>query len=227
MGCGLLCCNMFRFKMPSIIPIKNDPSALGLLGANVLVLLLAFIFAWRPFEALFLYWCQSIIIGLFAIVRMILSTLMKKSHGPFGKLGSSAGLLFMVPFFIFHFGGFCLVHLLFILAIGVGFNEGSSFSTDLIFSTLFRPEFILAIGAFLLVHAFSLFVNRSELAESSIDQEMMRPYGRVFVMHLSLIFGVFLTIFLGNSIGVLIVFMALKSVLDVQTHVVEHQKISH
>lgn len=210
--------------MPTIAQIKSDSSALGLLGANLLVLLLAFIFSWRPFEALFLYWCQSIIIGLFTIVRMILSASMKKNKGPFGKVGSTIGLLFMIPFFIIHFGGFCFGHLMFILFFGQGLSGESFFPVDLISSTLARPEFMLAIGAFLLVHAFSLIVNRSELAESSIDREMMRPYGRVFVMHLSLILGLFLTIFLGHSIGILIVFMLLKTFLDVQTHLAEHQK---
>ncbi len=48
----------------------SDPSALSLAFANLIVIALATIEGWNLATVLWVYWCQSIIIGFFSLMRM-------------------------------------------------------------------------------------------------------------------------------------------------------------
>lgn len=45
---------------------------------------------------------------------------------------------------------------------------------------------------------------------------MMAPYGRIVVMHVTILCGALLVQVLGGSVGLLVALVALKSVLDVR-----------
>jgi hypothetical protein len=54
---------------------------------------------------------------------------------------------------------------------------------------------------------------------------MWAPYSRLMVLHMTIIFGAFLSAMVGTSIGALIVLVVLKTALDVGFHLREHRAI--
>ena len=47
---------------------------------------------------------------------------------------------------------------------------------------------------------------------------MMRPYGRIIVLHITIILGAFLTMALGDPLWLLVVLVVLKSLVDLAMH---------
>ena len=65
---------------------------------------------------------------------------------------------------------------------------------------------------------------KGEFAKANPQKLMASPYGRVAVMHVAIIVGAFLTMALGSPLGVLIVLIILKTVIDLKLHLREHKK---
>lgn len=75
-------------------------------------------------------------------------------------------------------------------------------------------------------HGFSFvfnFITGGERNRTSLGKLFTQPYSRVVVLHLTILFGAFVSIFLGQSIGILIVLVLAKIVVDVFYHQKEHR----
>jgi hypothetical protein len=55
---------------------------------------------------------------------------------------------------------------------------------------------------------------------------MMLPYGRVVVLHLTILFGGFATMALGEPIWLILIMVAVKIAVDLKMHLREHLKLS-
>lgn len=85
----------------------------------------------------------------------------------------------------------------------------------------------VAVGAIALFlsHGWSFladYVGRGEFRTTSPSAAMSAPYGRVVVLHLTIIFGAFLIAAFGAPIGALLVLVAGKTLLDLSLHLREH-----
>ena len=160
-------------------------------------------------------------------------------------LGSGCGSTAFILFFLVHYGLFWFVHGVFVFAITSGFmsgfgpSVGPSFVTDpAIFAPDFAPDVIsvstgpvwsqvgLAGLALFISHGLSFFldyVRGGEYRTTSVAIQMFQPYGRVVVMHVTILLGAFLTFALGSPIGLLIVLVALKTALDLGLHARRHR----
>lgn len=85
---------------PSIRKARIALSLAVLLIANLLPLIGVALWGWKLFDLIVLYWLETLVIGGFGIMQMALTA------GWFA--------LFVVPFFIVHFGGFMAGHLVFL-----------------------------------------------------------------------------------------------------------------
>jgi hypothetical protein len=165
-----------------------------------------------------------------------------------GRLGGIAHAVLAV-FFLIHYGLFWLVHGIFVFAIPtfVGARspaciEGSAlppgFPQDLgllaggtcasPFGELVWSNVAIAAVALFLSHGASFFLNyvgRREYLTTSPIRQMTAPYGRVVVLHLTIIFGAMFAAFLGAPIAALIVLVVLKTVLDLRLHLREHRDV--
>jgi hypothetical protein len=136
--------------------------------------------------------------------------------------------LFLVPFFCVHYGGFTLVHGVFVFAMFGGKNPqgGSLFpSWDYLETTLREQHLIWAMVGLVLSHAFSFgwnYLYRGEFRRTRVDQLMMQPYGRVVVLHVAILGGGFLIMALGSPVAGLALLIVLKIILDVLAHVKQH-----
>lgn len=228
-------------------------SALALLAANVLPLFGVLFWGWDAFVIVVLYWVENVVIGMINILKMITccpdpetmdwSTLGKPERvaairGAFNELGGLAGKaklahhaskLFLVPFFAFHYGMFCFVHGVFVLAlfgqdkfIGGPLEEFHEFSR-----VVSEHHLGWAVAALAASHLLSYFVNflgRGEYRRTAVPILMMQPYGRVVVLHLAILFGGFVAMSLGSNVGVLSILVVGKTLLDLKFHLRERER---
>ncbi len=208
---------------------SSRPALLALLMVNLIPLAGVLLFGWRLFDIMALYWLENGIIGLYNVLKMLLS------RG--GALGS-VNKAFTIPFFIVHYGLFWAVHGIFVFLL---FSEGSLFSSGLSFRTGFDPFAMpeialrlvttsgaLAVAALSLVlsHGVSFaanFVGRGEYRRLGLQQLMSQPYGRVMILHVTLIFGGFAIMVLGEPLLALVLMIGIKIAVDASAHVREHR----
>ena len=163
---------------------------------------------------------------------------MLSEHG--GKIGMVHHLskLFMIPFFGFHYGMFCLVHGVFVFAL-LGKDEagaktllrGGSFLDEL--SGLIHGALdaggVWAAAGLLASHLFSFFTNylgKGEYQRTAVPVLMMAPYGRIVVLHVAILFGAFATMALGSPVFLLVILIVGKILLDLKFHCRAHKKFA-
>ncbi len=81
----------------------------------------------------------------------------------------------------------------------------------------------------LVSHGVSFFFNylgAHEYRRSRLADVMQEPYGRVVLLHLTIIFGGFLVMLLGSPVVGLLLLVVLKTVMDLRAHVQQHDKYS-
>lgn len=201
--------------------IYQTPSVIALLFANIIPIIGVLFWNYDLGMLLLVYWAESGIIGLYTLIKMIIIATKEGIGG--------LSILFMAPFFIVHFGGFMAGHLVFILAIiGSGFMPGP---VDQPLSQIFYENTTTihwALLALVLSHGVSFaqnFVIKKEHEKLQSGDLIAAPYGRIIVMHITIIIGAFATIALGNNVGFLILFVFLKIFIDAGAHIKEHKKL--
>ncbi len=156
--------------------------------------------------------------------------------GPAGRVG-------LVLFFLAHYGIFWLVHGIFVLTLTSfaahavePWFPGPAFPPDVLPGSVdvsggpaaTGPDLsAVAWGALALAisHTASFvvnFVGRREYLTVSPMRQMGAPYGRVVILHLSILLGGFISLALGSPIGAVIVLVLLKTAVDLALHVREH-----
>ncbi len=79
----------------------------------------------------------------------------------------------------------------------------------------------------LISHGLSFFQNyigKNEYRKVEITALMSQPYGRVVILHVTIIIGGFLAMLLGAPVAALLFLIVLKVVIDITTHLREHRK---
>lgn len=188
-------------------------SLLVLITVNLFPLYGVVILGWSLFSILFLYWAESFAIGFFTYFKIT------KSRGT-GKVNSSGVPVTNVSasglpaFFLFHYGLFMFVHLVFIFAF--------FWPPDFHLSTL------VVIGTFFLSHGLSYwqnFLGNREYARFSPEQSMMSPYPRIMVMHLTIIFGAVISKSLNSPPAALVIMILTKTIIDIYSHLASHHQL--
>lgn len=152
-----------------------------------------------------------------------------------------ASKLFLVPFFIVHYGFFCFGHGIFVFALlgdrgaagafmpgGPGIpGMGSSF-LDLVRAALAAGGIwaVLVLGV---SHFHSFIVNylgKGEFRRTAAAALMIAPYGRVVVLHLAILFGGFVVEALGSPTFLLVLLVLGKIALDWTFHQRTHRRLA-
>jgi len=195
--------------------VDLESSAKMLLLSNLLTIIVAILFHWSILTLLWGYWLQSIIIGLFTVIKLLM----------FGNRNKHQRLLLTTVrnsiFFSVHYGIFHFVYLVFLYF----------FSTSGVSGFHFRePEYIgiTFIGLlFFINHLYSFLKNyvfEKKYIGSSTNQIFLEPYKRIFPMHLIIIAaGFFSAIVPSAETPLIIVFLLLKSFADLKSHQILHQ----
>ena len=212
-----------------------DLPVVALLVANAIPLFGVLFLGWDAFYIVLLYWTENIVIGFYNVLKMVFAAV---PH-PVAHLGK----LFLIPFFIVHYGGFTAIHGFFVLAMfhkdGQGPPMGGmNWPCFLVFVqmllnvirymySVIPPQVRLAVLALFISHGVSFVQNyllKGEYTTAKPDKLMGGPYGRVVVMHIAILAGGFLTMAVGSPAPLLVVLIGLKTILDVRLHNREHKK---
>jgi hypothetical protein len=192
-------------------------SSLALIAANLAPLYGVLALGWKVAPILVFYWTENLVIGFFNVLKMAraqgdVSRSRTTLNGRPVTMESRRSMIF---FFIVHYGGFTLGHGVFVWA-------------------MFRPqtrnlpgEMGLGLLVLFVSHAYSYrhnFIGHGEYLRVPFTTLFWQPYVRVFIMHITILMGGAMASRLGSSLGVLLVLVALKTMIDLVSHWLEHRK---
>jgi len=174
----------------------SNVSLLALIVANVVPLWGVVYLDWDAFYIVLLYWAENLAVGFYNILKIALA----KVPRPAEHLGK----LFLVPFFIIHYGGFTGVHGFFVLML-FGKGEGEALSghnwpcflvfVQMLLNVIGQAYSVMpalmkyALAGLFLSHGVSFVYNyllKKEFTAVSPQKLMGGPYGRVVVMHFAI-----------------------------------------
>jgi ssDNA-binding Zn-finger/Zn-ribbon topoisomerase 1 len=215
----------------------DKPSLIALIVANLFPLVAVLFFGWGLGDALVLYWLETLVIGCYAVLRILLA-------GPW-TVNEETGQrliikLLVAPFFCLHYGFFCAFHGLFLLALFEHFEletlgdltpvddhvwPGPPFNVvPAILANLDRWG-ETAVACLVVSHGVSFmrnYLGRGEYKSTFSFFEMFKPYGRIVLMHICLIVGAAAVLVFGSPVFLLILFVGMKLVVDLFFHLLAH-----
>ena len=202
---------------------KPDLSLLILIISNLITIILAITQHWNLISIMWIFWVQSVIIGIFNFIRIL--TLKEFSTKNF-KINdhsvepTESTKKFTAFFFLIHYGIFHLVYMIFLLS-----NHAELNGIPITYNITLNSSEIMGIIIMGLIffgnHLFSFIYNYEKDSKKvrNIGTVMFFPYARIFPMHLTIAFGLFLI----NDAGSIFLFLILKTIADVIMHQVEHK----
>lgn len=170
---------------------------------------------WSAFALIFLYWMENVVIGVRTLLSMLISGVVGK-----GGVGGLPGALFICLFFTVHYGIFCFGHGSFVVGMFGGQDTGvGDLGVIGAAASLFEQQPNLSYGLASIVIwqvlALILFVVRGEAAKTDTLSLMGAPYPRIFVLHITIIFGGVLLLALDEPLAGLVVLALVKTAFDV------------
>jgi len=189
-----------------------DKSVIALLAANTMPLFGVLFLDWDVFSIVLLYWSENLAIGFFNILKMV--------HIPVSKTDVHIKN-FIIPFFAIHYGGFTAGHGLLVFFIFY------KFSGCLWEEAIRLLEMTIAVLALFISHGISFvynYLHKREFTSANLFKLMFSPYGRVVVMHIAILGGGILIMTINSPAAFLLVFVVLKTFLDLTLHLRSHKK---
>lgn len=217
-------------------------SSLVLILANLISLAGVVLFQWDVLAILLLYWAESVIIGVLNVLRIVACKTDNILHGVLPLLAGQpipeelsknipsvtgfALKLFLIPFFIVHYGMFCSGHLMAVL--GIFSDTGMSLRAGSSLSQLWQTSFWVAVTAIAGSHLFFFtnYIGGGEYKRANLVLLMQRPYGRIVVMHVAIVFGAGLVMWLGSPLPMLLILIVAKAILNLRLHEKERRKLA-
>ena len=202
----------------------------SLLAANLLPLAGVYLWGWSLTDLLLLYWLENAVVGLYTVMTLLAAWPEDRS-----RWSRVAAKVFTVPFFVVHYGMFWIGHGIFLLAFFGGDmrtvpNQAQGFFLAPILESWQRFDVLIwPVAAMLVSHGIAFLINflaSGEYRNSKVNELMMRPYGRVVILHVTIVAGGFLALLLGPSLAVLLLFVTVKIVADVFGYLRASRRVS-
>ncbi len=198
--------------------IKRDRvsplSIVSLILVNLIPVYGVYILKWSLFSVMFLYWAESSVIGFFNILKMARAEGTGKSNFQINDAPADRYSRFgLISFFTLHYGIFMMVHFGFVVSI-FGPSDMTPWQIAFAFLLLFVSHGISYIANFL---------GSQEYLHVSPAQQMSKPYSRIILLHVTILFGGFMAKLSGAKEGAIILMIFFKIVIDLILHVNEHK----
>jgi hypothetical protein len=175
---------------------------------------------WSPFVVMALFWFENVVIGGFNVAKMLTTGLRLGAAGLTGAIALSA-------FFTVHYGLFTAVHGMFVVLlfggaeVGRGAMDGElagplAAMVDHLFA---ERDGWLAVLAIVLVHlsGFVQWLARTRELPPPLKDLMGAPYGRIVILHVTLIASGFLVQALRAPVAGALLLVGLKLAYDLVT----------
>jgi hypothetical protein len=212
----------------------------ALILANLVPLVGVIWLGWDVWGILIIYWLENGIYGLFNVLKMrraegsedgspvAVAATRRRLNGfkVNGRAPRSSDAVALVPFFIIHYGIFWVVHGVFVLLLPLFGATSADGASD--FGTTLNPlAIVFVVGCLFISHGLSYrlnYIGRAEYLRTTAAQQMFAPYGRLVVLHLTIIFGAILIGMTGAPAAAIVVLVLVKIVIDLGLHLAEHRK---
>ena len=197
----------------------------ALVVANLVPLVGVLGWGWDAFILLLLFWLENVVVGFFNVLRMALA----QGDGA-GRRGWKVVDVFA---FVVHFGAFTMAHGLLLFTIfsqatgGAGAEPGTL--VPLAWTQIQTHRLGWSLLALFVSHGISFVSNTvlgGEYRRMRVRKQMSRPYGRVMMMHVTVLFGAILAQATGNAVWALVVLVGVKLAADWRGHLKERRLMS-
>ena len=232
---------------------SSTGAVVALIVANAIPLVGALFLGWNVWMILVVYWLENGVVGFVNVLKILRAegpadrTSDWRMNGrPITHVGRGA----IAGFFLIHYGIFWFVHGVFVLTMplfaGVGTEspdvvplfpvEGQSGDGAFPFepgpgsemtSGFELGSVLLAVVALAISHGLSFVFNylgRGEYKRASAAGQMFAPYGRLVVLHITIIVGGMAIAFTRAPAAALAILVVLKTLMDIGFHLAEHRK---
>lgn len=195
----------------ALIAARDQIRVVGALLIGALPLIGVLFFGWKVFYVLAVFWLENVAIGVAQAARLVLA----------GIRNRSLDTVFVLPFFCVHYGMFTAVHGGFVLAL---FGSGSFTepAADPVLAAAHIPTLLAPLlwsAAVIAIWQAALLVidaRRTDFFHGRAAQQIMfEPYGRVMILHVTILAGGFAVAALGSPVWAVVVLVALKIAIDV------------
>jgi hypothetical protein len=198
-----------------------------LIASNAIPLVGVLLWGWSLFSILVMYWLESGVVGILNIPRIAIAEGREAPTETSSRGIVKAG---MIPFFVLHYGIFWLVHGLFVLvmplfvAAGSLSRDGGSDPFANVGPGISAEQVLIGFAGLVVYHVAAFYFTREESRRRSPTQQMFAPYGRVVVLHLTILFGAFLVFQTGQPIVYVALLVGLKTLIDLGVYLAEHRR---
>jgi hypothetical protein len=218
-------------RLAVLVAMTSDRAAAGLdlalaLATAAIIAWGVVALGWSPFVVMMLFWFENVVIGVANVARMLVT------GAQFGVVGLLGGVA-ISAFFTLHYGMFTAVHGLFVVQLfgtaEIGRDVLSSGITATLASMLrylfSERDGWLAVLAIALLHlsGFVQWLGRARELAPSLKDQMTGPYGRIMILHVTLIASGFLVQAVAPAAGALLL-VALKLGYDLFTLGRDHRQ---
>jgi Family of unknown function (DUF6498) len=201
-------------------------AVVALIVANLVPLIGVLFFGWSVWNILIVYWLENGIVGVFNVLKMSIASGSGVPQGMSMNSRPVAGnaKATLIPFFVIHYGIFWVVHGIFVFTLPFLFTEEPASASGV------NPGAILFAGIALAIsHGVSFWWNfwhGGEYRRISAAQLMFAPYGRLLVLHMTIILGAVAIGTTGAQSAAVAILVLIKIALDIGLHITEHRRAS-
>ena len=200
---------------------------LSLIFSNLLVIIFAVVDNLSAVDILWIYWTQSVIIGIFNFIKILsLKEFSTEGFRQGGKqvLPTKAAKISTAIFFLFHYGFFHVIYAVFIGSFST-FGRIGNVGND--------TNYILYASLTFFASYFIEFINsKNEQSDvlPNLGSLMFAPYARIIPMHLTIILGGFIgaaggLLSTNTNLAIIILFTAIKTIVDLITHSIDFKSL--
>jgi hypothetical protein len=194
-------------------PKQSWPAIAGAAALNLIPLAGVSFWGWSAFALIFLYWAENVAIGVRTLGAMAGAAFLREPQ-------ESAAFFAMGPFFSVHYGIFCFVHGVFVLATfggsvltGIDIYDLAGATRSLIKAYPNMAYGLISIAGWQLLMLVLFFIG-GEARRSEINALMFSPYPRIVILHITIIVGGGLVMALGQPIAGLVLLTLIKTAFD-------------
>ena len=196
------------------------PDLIWVLASNLIPVIGVTLYGWAALPLLVFYWIENVVIGGFNILKILVSGFTKSR-------ALAIAAVFLSAFFVFHYGLFTFVHGIFVFAMLSWSGEAQAgldpnaapddvltnvtalvnADSDLYWSVVA----LVAVQTGWFVFHWLLF---GHWRTASPITQMYEPYGRIFVLHMTIMAATLPVIILGEPMLAVLILAVLKSVME-------------
>ena len=169
---------------------------------------------WNASEVFLIYCLETVMLGIVNVFKMIVAS--TQPNPETGEKKQPASALFLIVFFIFHYGFFVFVQTQIFFKISKLLDSDEFIIPySQVFAVLgYEGKLLLGIfSAYYILDFFFNFILNGAYQKSSISKLMVQPYLRIFVQQFVVILGGFFLLFNSGRFFI-ILFIAVKTIFE-------------